>query len=199
MTATGRVLFGVQPVRVERTTPEERAAARRLWRRSQSAAWRLFPSMAAARARGYAIDPERPPDDLQILRPHLTNKRLVRDGKTLDPTRPESLVYQRRTDGRLQLVAFMYRAASGPFTPTPEGQFVRWHLHGGCVERDTARGVAIEDDRCPEGRVLHYGDTMMFHLWLTEDDLGTAFADDPPPRLRGGRWSGRAPRRLPVG
>jgi hypothetical protein len=179
---SGHLRFGTRTLDVDATTPREQHAADRLLRRSRASARSRFPSMQAAQALGYRIDPVRPPDDPGILRPHLTNPALLRDGHTLDPRRPESLVYQHRPDGSLELVAFMFRAPTGAWTPTAAGRFVRWHAHGGCV-RPSAEVHGTTDARCPAGRILHRGPTMMVHVWL-EHDLRSGFATIPPRRLR---------------
>jgi hypothetical protein len=185
MTDSGRIRFTMQRLRVENTTSNERRAAASLLRRAQTAARRLFPTLPVALARGYAIDPQRPPGNRTILRPHLTQWPYLHDGATLDPDRPESLVYQ-RIHGHLKLVAFMFRERTRPLH-SPAGRYLRWHLHGGCVRPDRQRpGIDSADARCPNGTVLHYGKTMMLHLWLAKD-LRTAFSLNPPPGLRQSR------------
>src|SRR5690242_11942385 len=55
----------------------------------------------------------------------------VDDGHILDPTRPESLVYEVR-DGRQQIVAAMYMLPFGSrFTDAPDvgGTLTQWHVH----------------------------------------------------------------------
>ena len=178
VTLDGRIRFGPEPP-VTDPTPAELRAATRLLRRSRRSA-RRFPTVRAARALGYRVDRERPPWDRSILRPHLTHPGYTRDPATLDPDRPESLVYLRGDAGRLRLIAFMFRAPVGP-TTDPARRFIRWHVHGGCVRSREARGTGTlrPDRRCAAGRSLLVGATMMQHLWLT-DDVHTAFALDPP-------------------
>ena len=94
----------------------------------------------------------------------------------LHPDRPESLVYTRRPNGPLKLVALMDRAASGR-PPGPGNPIYRWHLHGGWVDASLPQpdGITVPDERCPCGEVLHYGSTMMMHVWLTTN-LSSAYA-----------------------
>ena len=173
VTQDGQILFEPPP-EVTDLTAAELEAATRLLRRSRAMA-RRFPTARAARALGYT---PRRRLDRSVLMPHFTNDGHIADNATLDPRRPESLVYRRDRGGRLRLVAFMFRTAPGP-TTHPAGRYLRWHAHGGCRRPRDASATARPHPDCPRGHVLHIGRTMMVHVWFT-DDVARAFSFDPP-------------------
>ncbi|HEV3495484.1 MAG TPA: hypothetical protein VHA34_03935, partial [Actinomycetes bacterium] len=110
---------------------------------------------------------------------HVPNPDWRADGRVLDPTRPETLVYWRGPGDRLVLVGVMYTAAMGEPGPTVGGPITRWHDHESCRDPATreklGRPVA---GACPEGQVYRRSGEMM-HVWFT-DDLATAFARRAP-------------------
>jgi len=79
---------------------------------------------------------------------------LRQDGRVLDPSRPESLVYGKKTDGKLVLIGALFAVAPGEVAPTPGGPITRWHTH-------------------------RAGGPQMMHVWFT-DDLRSAYARRPP-------------------
>jgi hypothetical protein len=101
------------------------------------------------------------------------------DGRVLDPTRPETLVYRNGPGDRLTLVGVMYTAPRGAGGPGVGGPITRWHDHESC--RDPATGASLGrpvDGACPQGQVYRRSGEMM-HVWFA-DDLATAFARRPP-------------------
>jgi hypothetical protein len=105
---------------------------------------------------------------------HLINRAFLRDGTTLDPDRPESLVYDTTGGGR-RLVAAMYMLAPGtPLSAVPDvgGALVQWHIHdnlcfsaSGFVQGITTAG------RCANG-LLKPVPAPMVHVWITKNPCG---------------------------
>jgi hypothetical protein len=161
-------------------TEAERARAEALWTASKAGAerWRDPQAAAAAGFRfqrtGGAAGPERRGRFL-----HVPNPAWRADGRVLDPTRPETLVYWRAPGDRLVLVGVMYTAARGAPGPAVGGPITRWHDHESCRDPATraklGRPVA---GACPPGQVYRRSGEMM-HIWFT-DDLATAFARRAP-------------------
>jgi hypothetical protein len=158
------------------TTAELEAAAR-LVADTRAGAVR-FADEAAARATGY----------YQVAPPrnglaHYLNAGYTRDGRILDPERPESLIYLRMTDGSWTLVGVMYRMPS-PDQPGPRvgGPLTAWHAHdnlctaNGRVVATTTTGTCTRGtwSRTPE----------MLHVWLVNNPNGV-FSDDMEPAALG--------------
>ena len=126
------------------------AQARRLWHGTLSAAPHHFPSWTAAWRAGYkslGLHPRRP------VIYHLRNSAYETDGASLNPRRPEALVYWLPRRGSPVLVGFMYRVpANRP--PAFGGPIIAYHRH----EKDG-----------------HMGATQMTHVWLTHG-LSSAYA-----------------------
>jgi hypothetical protein len=158
----------------------QRARAEALWKASAAGAerWRDPEAAAAAGFRfrddGAAAMPER-----RVRFLHVPNPAWRADGQTLDPARPETLVYWRGPQDRLVLVGVMYTAPRGTRGPAVGGPITRWHDHESC--RDPATRAKLGrpvDGACPDGQVLRRSGEMM-HVWFT-DDLASAFARRAP-------------------
>jgi hypothetical protein len=98
------------------------ADARRLWQRSKNSAKRLFPTVAATRARGYKGHVK------NVNRPkpfffHLRNTSYHHDRRELDPRRPEAVVYWYDPPRPMVLVAFMDDLRSGVARLAPRPEF----------------------------------------------------------------------------
>lgn len=96
---------------------------------------------------------------------HHPNEKLLRDGKVLDPTAPESLIYWTAPDGRKALVGVVYKTAPNEVAPAPGGALTRWHTHAGgqtCYP-------AVDDD-CPAKA------TKMLHVFFF-DGVHDPFAE----------------------
>ncbi len=131
--------------------PKASAEAEQLLAISKAAARARFPSWDAARKAGYAfIAGERGRIVSNRYFVHLSNRDYMKDGVTLDPLRPESLVYWIRPNGDLALVGYMFRSRG--HTPTIAQGILRWHRHQS---------------------------SPMAHLWLT-DEVRTAFQQLEP-------------------
>jgi hypothetical protein len=109
------------------------------------------------------------------------------DGRTLDPTRPESLVYAFPKQGTPILLGAMFLAEAGHPGPQVGGCLTQWHDHTNLCLADRGKGmVGVVDAQgnCPAGS--HNQVTAeMLHVW----DLplaGGPFAEATPVQLRDG-------------
>lgn len=100
---------------------------------------------------------------------HVGNSAYKKDGRVLDPTRPEVLVYVRQPDGSLKLGGAMYKSDEVPGTTAPVvgGGIGTFHSHNGT------------------GQPLSVGGTSesMMHVWMV-DDVATAYTQATPPELK---------------
>jgi hypothetical protein len=108
----------------------DRAQARRMLRRVRAAAANRFPTFARARAEGF----NRYMSSRTVPEPgvfHLWSRRYNTDATTLDPARPESLVFWKptRRGASPVLLAFMFRRHPGPRPPFAR-TITSWHTHG---------------------------------------------------------------------
>jgi hypothetical protein len=158
----------------------ERERAEALWKASAAAAerWR-DPEAAVAAGFRFRDDAGLAGPDRRVRFLHVPNPAWRADGRVLDPTRPETLVYWRAPGDRLVLVGVMYTAAKGAPGPAVGGPITRWHDHETCRDPATREklGRAV-DGACPAGQV-HRRSGEMMHVWFT-DDLATAFARRAP-------------------
>jgi hypothetical protein len=165
------------------STPAQRAAAVRLLARIRTAAKR-WPTVAAAAASGFDTRTvRRRGGDLTVHFLHAEHRRFSHDGRFLDPTRPEALIYANVPGWPLRLVGLMFAMPRGKHGPTPGGPITRWHTHTVCTVGNK-RGLAPRaDGSCPPGATEREGSEMM-HVWLTRD-LRSAFAIHAPGRELG--------------
>ena len=131
---------------------------------------------------------------------HYTNWSYVNDGHILDPTRPESVVYEVR-NGKQTAVAAMYSLPLGSsFADVPDvgGALTQWHVHRNlCLTNDPQQrlvaGITSENGGCPPG-TSKAGNTPMLHVWTVPNSVRTvrrtrghrrrAGARGPDPQLR---------------
>lgn len=106
---------------------------------------------------------------------HFINEAFLDDDVTLDPDRPESLVYD-TTGGSRRLVAAMYMLKRG--TPLDEvpgfgGDLVQWHTHENlCYSPDGyVQGVTDAQGNCKPGQVKPVP-TPMVHVWIEPHRCG---------------------------
>jgi hypothetical protein len=131
------------------------AQARGLLDASLQSARRRFPTLVAARRAGFRYGLRSQHAQRLAARHrrnylyHLTNYRYLRDGRILDPERPETLVYLAPRGGAQRLVAFAYRAPAN--TSPPTGGLLAWHVHSAQRSSNDCRT----------------GATAMVHVWLT--------------------------------
>ena len=115
---------------------------------------------------------------------HVPNKANRTDGKILDPSAPETLIYRRSADGTFTLVGVMFTAEKKA-PPTSYQPYVRWHTHeactgGGVKNLRSVEGLHPVNGKCAEGTTLRTSGAMT-HLWfVAPDQLAQAFAVKPP-------------------
>ena len=156
-----------------RPTAAQQAAADKLIADTRAGTAR-FASLAGATAAGYR--PVTPPA-LAVV--HYVNLAYVDDGRELDPSHPESLVYVNTTHGPV-LAGAMYLANQGDADPPQVGGcLTQWHTHTDlCFSIATQQVVDFTgpDGTCSAGQV-HYVPPPMMHVWLV-DVPGGPFAHD---------------------
>jgi hypothetical protein len=76
------------------------------------------------------------------------------DGKVLDPTAPEGLVYRRADGGELVLLGAVFVARPGEEAPLPGGDAFRWHTHAPDCGMHPAPGECEHRQR-------------MMHVWIS--------------------------------
>ena len=107
---------------------------------------------------------------------HLENKANSSDGRTLDPARPEMLVYA-VDGGRATLLGVVYvMEVAGRPGPTPGGPITRWHAHNLCLSAvPPGLGIVSPYGGCPALSVSVTSPEMM-HVWVVDNPAGP-FAD----------------------
>jgi hypothetical protein len=92
------------------------------------AAEKKMPRLTKAMQR---IDADGVPADRNMPMMHVGNKANKSDGKVLDPSAPETLMYGYEGDGHWMLMGVMYTAAESypQAPPDPGGPITRWHYH----------------------------------------------------------------------
>jgi hypothetical protein len=71
----------------------------------------------------------RPPASPRGATVHYRNPAHIRDGRVLDPSRPEGLVYFTRDGVQPVLLGAFFVATPGIDAPTPAGDLAVWHSH----------------------------------------------------------------------
>ncbi len=113
---------------------------------------------------------------------HYINGGYIADDKFLDPTAPESLVYEVDGDERT-LVSAMFIAKNMPVDDPAlteiGGPLMQWHVHLNlCWGLDdngqpVVRSVLADlDDECPAGTLNAGGDNPMVHVWIAPHACG---------------------------
>lgn len=157
-------------------SPQQQAAARDLLTRTE-AATAPYRDLAAAKAAGYdlaaslarrekldprladrikQIDAAGAPAGAKMPMLHVGNAALRGDGRVLDPSAPESLMYTYDKPGTWTLIGVMYVATESypQAPPDPGGPITRWHYH---------------DDAGARGLMMHV-------FFVPGNDLARAFA-----------------------
>lgn len=113
---------------------------------------------------------------------HYINRSLIEDGKFLDPTAPESLVY--RVDGdRRTLVSAMFIAKTGVPIDDPSlvdfaGPLMQWHAHDNLCwglnqeGRPVILALTNAAGECPSGTTKGGGKNAMVHVWIAPHPCG---------------------------
>jgi hypothetical protein len=159
-------------------TPEQRAAAVKL-AADTKAGIAKYEDVAVALADGYK--PSTTPGGQTV---HYMNQRYVHDGRTLDPTRPEVLVYANTAHGRVLLGAMYMMPKLGMKGPEPGGSLTDWHVHTNICFGAGARlaGLLSPFGSCPAGS-LNVPTPAMLHVWTVPNPTG-AFGDLDPAWLK---------------
>jgi hypothetical protein len=161
-------------------TPVEQHRAETLLRQT-IADLQKFATPAAAMAAGY-----RSIGDALTGDEHYVNWSSVDDGHILDPTRPESLVYENRT-GTQQIAAAMYMLPFGSrFSDAPDvgGALTQWHVHDDlCLTDDPTQkvlaGFVEVNGKCQPG-TSKAGGMPMLHVWVVPNPCGPFAALEGP-------------------
>ena len=112
---------------------------------------------------------------------HLIKYSLLNDGRFLDTTAPESLVYK-VSGGSKTLVSAMFSASSGMASndvtlTSYAGGLIQWHTHNNLCWRNVngvpkVMGVIDANGNCPAGSVLQTNGAPMVHVWITPHACG---------------------------
>lgn len=156
----------MRPLEDEDPTPEQEAAAEDLALDTLVHTTR-YESYDVALADGYV------PDGPELgLERHLKNEAYGKDGRILDPSRPELLVYASDGDRHVFLgVAYTMEKAGEP-GPAIGGPLTRWHAHNVCVTLlPPAFGLVSPFGTCPVAAVAITLPEMM-HVWTVENPDG---------------------------
>jgi hypothetical protein len=132
-------------------TPEQQAAADDL-RASVAAAVAPYADVDAAVAAGYRVVPA-----TANTIAHYVDPAATRDGRVLDPSRPEGLVYYAAGEGDPVLLGAFFIAPPGEPVPDDAGGIVVWHSH----DPSCAGFFAPPDQPCTETR-------RMLHVWTAD-------------------------------
>jgi hypothetical protein len=174
--AAGVVGHGHGAVDTTPASAAQRRAADLLLQRSRASMAR-YADVAAAKKAGYRVI-----HDAGGVLLHYGQPTYMRDGRTLDPTRMESLIYVHLGRGDL-LVGGMYMTPKGQHGPAVGGSLTPWHAHDDlCL--DPVKGIAISQTAagCPAGSAVGTTGEMM-HVWAI-DYPGGPFAELDPTSLR---------------
>jgi hypothetical protein len=163
----------------EPPTPEQVAAAA-AFAAATKAGIAKYADLRAAIADGYV--PDGPALGVQR---HFTNKAHKKDGRIMDSSRPEQLVYAFAGNRHLLLGAVYIMEKAGAPGPEIGGSLTRWHSHNICVTvLPPAFGLVSPFGTCP---VLSVATTLpdMIHVWTVDypegpyaDRLDDAFVKD---------------------
>lgn len=155
-------------------SPDERAAAIKLFADTKAAVAK-YANYDVALAAGYRPNPTGGPNAT-----HYPNPALMRDGKVLDPSAPESLMYRTTRDGRKVLIGAVFKTRPSEDAPAPGGALTMWHTHAGT---DTMCHPAV-DPECPQhtGKMLHVFIFPGVHDPFTENARAASGGAPFPPR-----------------
>jgi hypothetical protein len=116
---------------------------------------------------------------------HYTHRGYI-DGTTLDPEKPESLVYYRSLNGDVVLVGFMFMTPPGVRGTDFAGPLSAWHLHDNlCYRGEVVAAITNSQGQCPPGTQFRGVTGDMLHVWLFDAPPGV-FAEmgDMMPHLQ---------------
>ena len=132
-----------------------------------------FADLRDARRAGYA-----PHERVRRPLKHYFKAAYVIDGRVLDPTRPEGLLYANTDRGPVLVAAVYMMNRAGEPGREVGGCLTRWHVHDDLCSRDPAKGLIsgarTRGGRCPPGQVA-WAAPPFLHVW-TIDFPGGPFA-----------------------
>jgi hypothetical protein len=132
-----------------------------------------FADLRDARRAGYA-----PHVRARSAIKHYFKAAYVTDGRVLDPTWPEGLLYAHSDHGPVLVAAVYLMSRPGELGREVGGCLTRWHAHDDLCSSDPAKGmisgVRTRSGRCPPGQVAWAG-PLFLHVW-TIDVPGGPFA-----------------------
>jgi len=145
----------------------EQAAAAQALADATAAAMARFARLEDAIAAGFVLPANASGTDV-----HIDNPGFKRDGRVLDPERPETLVYAIE-GGRATLLGVVYvMEVAGVPAPQPGGPITRWHAHNLCITAlPPGFGVVSPFGSCPALSVSLTTPEMM-HVWVVENPGG---------------------------
>ena len=151
-------------------TPEQTASAGKLLEEVKTGIAR-FADPQAAQAEGYQ---QTTPYRYGGWGPaHFNNQTYSRDGRFLDPARPEALVYMKVPDGRVALIGAMFLAPKGQ-GPRPAGPLTEWHVHDNlCITSIGTVALALAPGVCPPGSFFVGEAVEMMHVWTFNNPDGS--------------------------
>lgn len=154
---------GLALPRLEPAPPSaaQRAAADRLFTETLANISR-FEDVSVAAAEGYDVDA------MGRLGGHADNPEYKDDGRILDPTRPETLVYHPGPDGPVLLGAMYQMDQSGEVGPMVGGSLTVWHGHDHVCFSVIPLGLGSLGSpmgTCPLGTVTVALTNEMIHVW----------------------------------
>jgi hypothetical protein len=150
-------------VAAREATPAEEAAASGLVLTARKALAR-YADPAVAAADGYRVK------GLAGIDFHANNPAYEKDGRILDPARPETLVYAVAPNGRPVLLGAMFQMPNiGEPGPTIGGPLTTWHGHQNvCISLTPPglSGLLSPLGTCPVGSILLPLTAEMIHIWI---------------------------------
>ena len=165
-----------QPIDLSGTpgvTPEQQAAAENLVAVTLVTLPKMWSDYKAAEAAGFTSI-----GDGATGFEHYIHWDWINDSDTLDPARPESLVYQPQPDGSKKLVSAMYMlpdTVALDKVPDIGGALMQWHIHDNlCFTTGAApklAGITSSKGGCPSG-LVKFQPAPMIHVWVTTNKCG---------------------------
>ena len=155
-------------------TPEQQAAAQRLWEDTRKGI-APYADSRAAWAAGY-----RPTGDDGQAAVHWTNGAYDKETYILDPRHPQALVYVHSRHGLVLAGAMYQMPRQDQFGPDPGGPLTTWHIHQHICFGAGAFSLATPFSSCPFGMVDVTAPAML-HVWTVGNPRGGQFAIDLDP------------------
>jgi hypothetical protein len=150
------------PVPSREPTPEERLAADALLMATRAGIAK-YADPAVAAAAGYHVA------GMHGIDFHANNPAYEKDGRVLDPTRPETLVYAVAPDGEPVLLGALFVMPDlGTAGPAVGGPLTMWHAHQNiCFSLVplALTGLLSPLGTCPIGSLAMPVTPQMIHIW----------------------------------